>query len=246
MRGITQAIRCALVAMTASFASQAMAAEQNQVIVIGALHQLHGKEPSFDYAALERAVRRAAPAVIVLEVRADELQGRTETPGRPEYPAVLWQLLQEVRAETVAMEPSGDTFRQLSQRASAAYAQFKSLDPVAADNLSKLESAAEAVLLRHWRSPADTQDRLTAEICTTISHAQESLAGPELAAVQAEWDAYMVARVRAALLANPDKRILVVASYKNRAMIEEAVRSVAPDRAVSAESWLKSMFNRPS
>ena len=47
---------------------------RNGVFVIGSLHGLHETEQSFSFVALQRILAKAAPQVIVLEVRPDELE----------------------------------------------------------------------------------------------------------------------------------------------------------------------------
>ncbi len=90
------------------------AAPDHPVLVIGALHDLHEREPAFGYDQLRAAIRAFIPDILVLEVRPDELDERKPTPGRPEYPAVIWPLLAETGVEAVAMEPGGEAFKAIA------------------------------------------------------------------------------------------------------------------------------------
>lgn len=217
----------------------AAAAERDQVLVIGALHGLHEKETSFDFTALELAIRRAKPDVIVLEVREDELETRGNTPGRPEYPKVVWKLLSELGATAIPMEPSGPAFERLSQVATTEFQEFARRDPAGSKRLTELEASIEAALLSHWQHPRDAQDQLTGNLSQVLTQAQAALIGTRFAAVQKEWDDIMIQRAREAMRANPGKRVLILASYRNRAALETALAAEAPDRVVLAGAWMQ-------
>jgi hypothetical protein len=90
---------------------------QPDVFVLGALHELHKSEESFSFDDLREALLELKADVWVLEVRPAELTARSHTPGRPEYPAVIWPLLKQTRAVAVAMEPGGDEFKSRQARA---------------------------------------------------------------------------------------------------------------------------------
>jgi hypothetical protein len=44
-----------------------------------------------------------------------------------------------------------------------------------------------------------------------------------------------------AVRANPGKRVMVIGSYKNRAMLEHVLHQAAPRRAISASKWFEQM-----
>ena len=176
----------------------AAATERDQVLVIGALHRLHERETGFDFAALDQVIRQARPDIIVLEVREDELQARGNTPGRPEYPKVVWKLLSELGATAIPMEPSGPAFRRLSWAATAASQEFERRDPAGSRQMTELEGSIEAALLSHWQQPADAQDQLTADLARVLAQAQATLIGTEFATTQKEWDDVMIQRAREA------------------------------------------------
>lgn len=212
-------------------------AAADKVIVLGALHSLHSREKAFGYDELGATILAFAPDVLVLEVRPEELADRKPTPGRPEYPAVIWPLLAKMKVSAVAMEPGGRIFDEITGEAGAAFGAFKQRDPTGAAALSRLDAAAEDVLLSYWQRPGQVQDEKTARLAVGLQAAQFALAGPAFAAAQARWDGYMAARVLQAVRANPGKRIMVIASYKNRAALEQAVHQAAPQRALNASAW---------
>ena len=207
------------------------------VLVIGALHHLHEREPGFGYDRLRASILAFRPDILVLEVRPDELAERKATPGRPEYPAVVWPLLPEMRVETVAMEPGGEMFAEITGAAGAAFAALKKRDPEGAAALSRLDAAMDDVFLAYWQGAAQAQDEQTAGIAAGVQAARFALAGPSFAAAQARWDSHMGGQVLRSVRAHPGKRVMVIASYKNRALLDRMVRQAVAERAVDAASW---------
>ena len=221
---------------TAAFSSAAVAAKTpaaDAVLVLGALHDLHGREPSFDYAHLGKAIDEFAPDVLVLEVRPDELAERKDTPGRPEYPKVIWPLLERTKGKAIAMEPGGEAFQAIAARVGAAFESLKRRNPDGAAALSRLNGAAQDALLAYWDAPRDTQDAKTAVIAEGVAAAQLALAGREFEAAQGDWDNHMARVAIEAVGANQGRRVLILGSYRNRALLERAVRGAAAQRVIS-------------
>lgn len=210
----------------------------DRVVVIGALHGLHDREPAFGYDRLRSAIVDFRPDVLVLEVRPDELAEKKPTPGRPEYPAVIWPLLAEMRVNAVAMEPGGDLYAEITRQAGAAFAALKQRNPIGAAALIRLDEATDEALLAYWQQPGQVQDEKTAAVAYGLQSAQFALAGPDFAAAQARWDGYMASQVRKAVRDHPGKRIMVVGSYGNRAMLERVAREQSSQRIVDAEAWV--------
>lgn len=225
-----------LLAAAAGHHARAAAAD-DRILVVGALHTLHEREPGFDYDALRAAIEAFAPDVMVLEVRPDKLADRKATPGRPEYPAVIWPLLDRSDVRAVAMEPGGETFAAISGAAGAAFAALRERDPAGAAALARLERETDAVLLTHWQSAVDVHDELTAKIIGGVQAAQFALAGPAFVAAQSDWDHYMAEQAVAAVQAHPGKRVMIVGSYKNHALLEKRVGEAAPQRLTPAAIW---------
>lgn len=211
----------------------------NRVLVIGALHDLHSREPAFGYDELKAAIVEFAPEVLVLEVRPDELAERKATPGRPEYPAVIWPLLTHMKADVVAMEPGGEIFKNITGNAGAVFDALKRRNPGGADALSRLDTATEDILLVYWQHAGQVQDETTAALAAGLQAAQFALAGPAFAAAQSRWEEYMSDRVLDAVRAHPGKRVMVIGSHRNRALLERVVREAAPQRAIIASDWFE-------
>lgn len=213
------------------------------VLIVGALHHLHEREPAFDYNRLRASILAFKPDVLVLEVRPDELAERKVTPGRPEYPAVIWPLLTEMSVEAVAMEPGGEMFKEIAGAAGEAFEALKKRDPEGAAALSRLEKATDDVLLAYWQAPAQVQDEQTSAIAAGVQAAQFALAGPSFVAAQARWDSYMAGQVVRTVRSHPAKRVMVIASYKNRTLLERTVRQSVKDRVVDAAPWFAKTAN---
>ena len=212
---------------------------EDAVLVVGALHDLHLREPAFGYDDLGAAIRAFAPDVLVLEVRADELADRKPTPGRPEYPAVIWPLLASMKVEAVAMEPGGELFKAISGEAGAAFDAMRQRDPDGAAALSRLAADVDSFLLAYWGDAGQVHDTTTAALADGVQSARFALVGPAFMQAQARWDDFMTDRALEAIRAHPGKRVMVIGSYKNRALLETALRKAAPDRVIDAAQWFR-------
>jgi hypothetical protein len=211
------------------------------VLVLGALHDLHAREESFAYDQLRRILDTFRPDVVVLEVRRDELIARAKTPGRPEYPEVIWRWLDSTGVEAVAMEPGGRRFEELAGAAGAAFATLSRSDPQGAAALAAYDDALEAALLAYWRRPTQTQDETTARMVDSHVALRAAIVGPAFTKVQAAWDDEMAQVVTRTIRSRPGKRVLVIGSYRNRTQLEAAVRSVAAARILPSSAWLASI-----
>lgn len=233
------ALLCLSVLAALPAAADTPAAERNGIFIVGALHRLHEQVPGFDYAALAKVIEAIDPQVMLTETRPDELSGRTETPGRPEYPRVVWPLL-AARADIVAlpMEPGRELFDVWVAEASAAFAALEKDDPAASRYWGSYQRSLAALLKAHWRTPAQAHDAVTADMARSRYLVQYGVAGKRNEAGQERWDAFMLERAREAAGAHPDKRILVLASYRNRHRFDTALRQGHAARIVDMEQWL--------
>jgi len=229
-------------AFAAGFTGQlhAATAPPDGVYVVGAIQRLHASEPSFTFGDLRRILEAVNPDVLVLEVRPDELAERKETQGRPEYPAVVWPWLAARPTPAVAMEPGGEAFKAMTGEAGALFAAFEEQKPEDDAYMTRLGKALSAVLQDHWRHPADAHDAVTIDLIRAEGLAQARLGGDRFETSQAEWDGYMVARAREAIAANPGKRVLVLASYRNLGAFREALKG--DPRLVDMEPWLRAVL----
>jgi len=223
--------------LCAGFAAPAHAQPADGVYVVAAIQRLHASEPAYGYPHLRRILDAVRPDVVVLEVRPDEAEARKDTPGRPEYPNVVWPWLADHPLPVISMEPGGTTFAQMTGAAGARFERFGKEKPVADAYMTSLRRSLSAALQAHWRHPADAHDRVTADLVRAEGLAQAQLGGKAFETSQAEWDGYMVARTREAIAAHPGKRILVLASYRNLEAFREGLKG--EPRLVDMEPWLR-------
>lgn len=236
---------CSIAGMVAAMAIAASPVRANgpvgegdAIFVVGAIHGLHEAEESFGYRELQELIEAIAPDVMLLEVRPDELAERKVTPGRPEYPAVIWPMLEEADVTAVAMEPGGSLFTEMVTMAGHLVAAFEQLRPDEHAFWTSYEDSLDIALEHHWRAPADTHDRVTADLMRSRYVVLATLAGATRAAGQRRWDAHMVDQARQAIDANPGKKILVLGSYRNRHVFIDELQDDYGPRLVDMERWL--------
>lgn len=216
----------------------------DKIFILGALHGLHEREDSFSYTDLQTIIQRIAPDVMVLEVRPDELLERKDTPGRPEYPAVIWPMLEASGAAMVAMEPGGEDFKRMTGKASAAFDKLGAENPEGATFLRNYRTSFEAALVAYWQSPAMSQDTVTADMATGYARVQLSYLGAGYESIQKDWNGYMADVALETVKANPDKRILVLASFRNRQVLTDAIQAALPGRVANMAEWLRQSEGR--
>lgn len=224
--------------LCAGLAAPACAEPADGVYVVAAIQRLHASEPDYGYPQLRRILDAVKPDVVVLEVRPEEAEARGDTPGRPEYPNVVWPWLADHPLPVISMEPGGRAFAQMTGAAAAKFERFNKEKPAESAYMSSLRRSLSAALQAHWRHPADAHDRVTADLVRAETLAQTELGGQAFKTGQAAWDGYMVARTREAIAAHPGKRILVLASYRNLDAFREGLKGEA--RLVDMEPWLRS------
>lgn len=212
------------------------------VVILAPLHGLHEREPAFSHEDLRKILDAADPDVLVVETRPDELSDRTETPGRPEYPAVVWPWLETREVLVEAMEPGGATFADMTSAAGAKYARFDAEQPAAAARADALRRSLTLALLEHWRHPADAHDAFTRDLMQAAVLSERALGGPGDDAGQAAWDGYMIARAREVIAANPGRRIVILASYRNLRAFHDGL--AGEERLADAEPWLRTLTFR--
>jgi len=221
----------------ATFAPKA--AERNGIFIVGALHRLHEQVPGFDYAALRRTIEAIDPQVMLLETRPDELSGRTDTPGRPEYPRVVWPLLAEhTGIVPLPLEPGGKLFETWVAEASADFAALEKDNPQGASAWESYQRSLTSLLKLHWRTPVQAHDAVTADMARSWYLVQYGVTNKQIEAGQERWDGFMIERAHEAVRSHPDKRILILASYRNRHLFDAALRKNHAPRIVDMEKWL--------
>jgi hypothetical protein len=175
---------------------------------------------------------------LLVEVTPEELKSRGETKGRPEYPEVVWPYLQEHSSHVEALEPAEDEYKRLVNASSNLLTELKSERPRHAAYWSSYQKSLEAALLAYWTVPERTQDAVTADLARSWYATQQVTLGPAYARIQDEWDGGMADRVRSAIKQFSSRRIVVLVSYRNRYLIEEAARKTDSRRVQDVSRWL--------
>lgn len=235
---IVRGCAIAVFLLMAATSARAEARDGDGIYVVGALHALHEKEESFDYAVLADVIARIDPGVMLLEVRPDELAERKETPGRPEYPAVIWPMLEEADRVAIAMEPGDPLFTEMVTRAGDVMTAFERDRPADHAFLSSYNEALDTTLMAHWSDLSRTHDDVTANLTRARYVVRFAVVGDAVEESQTRWDAHMIEQARRAIDAHPGKRVLVLGSYRNRHAFVEALRADYPGRVVDMEQWL--------
>jgi hypothetical protein len=230
----------------AVYAAEPAGRHPPDVYVVGSLHDLHETEEAFGYATLQRIIETIRPDVLAMEVRPDEAAERKDTPGRPEYPKVVWPLLRQAPVESVPLELGDPQFSRSVETFARQFAAFEQAEPSAAGWWSSYQSSLTTALHAHWRKPADTHDRVTEDLARSYYLTQYAVLGGELKRLQEEWDEQMVQRACAAVRAHPGRKVLVLVSYRNRHRFLDAIRQFAPDRLVDMERWLQQEIRESS
>ena len=231
-------VACVCAPIVVSAQPSADAWRRNGVFVIAALHGAHETESAFGFDKLRDIIDKAAPQVLLLEVRPDELEGRTDTPGRPEYPKVVWPILARGGIEAYPMEPGGDRFKLISERATGAVNARAREDSAAVAFWGRYQRVFTTTLQAYWNRPSDVHDENSANMSRSFYVLQAALLGDAYRGVQHDWDEFMIARVLEAVERSPDKRVVVLASFRNRHRFVEALRAAAPARLVGMPEWL--------
>jgi hypothetical protein len=227
-----------IVAVLLHTARSGATAQETEVFVLGALGSLHEREESFDFATLDRVIRRIAPDVVLLEVTPEELAGKVETRGRPEYPRVVWRMLGGDGApRPFAMEAGQPLYGELTSDAAQLWNGFAKDRPTENAALTAYSNATTDVLVAHWKSPADTQDEAT-DALARARHTLRAALLPAGEAIQVRWDRVMVDVARKAIAEHPGTRVLVLGSYRNRFMFVEALRDLPGVKLVDSHDWM--------
>jgi len=176
-------------AMLASLTTPA-AAKDAEVFVLGALHGLHEREDSFGYDTLGKVIAAIKPDVMLLEVTPEELAGKLETRGRPEYPKVIWPML-DGGPKAYAMEAAQPLYGELTGDAGKRWEAFGKDHPAEDAALDAYGKGVSGVLLAHWKSVADTQDEATDAVARAGNRLNAAMvAGSDTG--QRRWDGVII------------------------------------------------------
>ena len=215
----------AMVAAMLSLVASPTAAATTEVFILGALHGLHEQEESFDYAKLGQVIEAIKPDVILLEVTPEELAGRLETKGRPEYPKVIWPMLAAGGPRSLRHGGGPASLWRTDQRREQDVRRFQarvSRRGCGLDRSGDVQFECASRSLEERGRYAGRGHRRV-EPGAGSAHRRD---GAGLRGRPKRWDGTMVDSARAAIAANRDKRILVLGSYRNRFMFVDALNGM--------------------
>jgi hypothetical protein len=215
-----------------------VAAQETQLFILATATRLHPELPYYGFEELRETILALRPDVLVLEVRPDELEERKETPGRPEYPAVAFPLLEEKRYGSYPMEPGEPEFGRMVSSFGGIIESFRENQPEAAAALDAYKAAFVSALRACWRSPADLNSPLTDRLVKAKHELEGAIVGPARAESWAIWNDFMVDAVRNAVAGNPGKRIVALVGYDNAYWMRWRLKDFPDARVVDMHTEL--------
>lgn len=186
-----------------------------EVVVLGALHQMHEEVPGYSYANLKTSIDRLHPDVLAVELTPSDLAGRVVQKNKREYQNAVYPLLQQYKWKAVAMEPEGE-------RRAVLLGEMRLADEsVQKDSPQKLEAFGTYVdtlfefLKPKWQSVADVNSHWTDDLFAVKHAYQHKIYGPSEEKGWEGWNSFFLERITAAAVANPGKRIVVIVGVEH-------------------------------
>ncbi len=222
----------------ASTGSPLLSAAKTDVYVVGTLYRRHATVPAFDLAAVRRIVLAIKPDVLVVDCTPQEVRDRRVHESKIEYAQVIFPLMQEQSYKVYPAEPDEPLFTEIVQSGTSARKTFQSTKPQQAAALQDYVTATYAALATHWRSPADVQDHLTAEILASKVLLDGRMTGTEEHSTR--WNQHWTDAILRAVRENPGKRVLALTGIENRGWIVNALARSSEVELIDVPSWLRS------
>lgn len=219
-------------------------AARTDVYVLSTLYKRHEKTPAYDLAALRRIVLAIAPDVLVVDCTPNEVKARKVSPGKIEYPGVIFPLADAGGYPVYPAEPDEPQFTQIVERVIAVRKQIAAEQPAVAAALEAYDSSTYAALAEHWRSPAAVHDEVTEAAVRGLGALERAFYGRADGDAQVNWNRHWTAAIQKAVAAHPGKRILAVTGVENRPWIVEALGADARVNVVDMATWLRAHVAR--
>lgn len=221
-------------------------AARTDVYVLSTLYKRHETTPAYDLAALRRIVLAIAPELVVVDCTPNEVKTRKVSPGKIEYPAVIFPLAEAARYPIVPAEPDEPRFTEIVTRVSAVRKDVAATQPALAAALDAYDASTYAVLAQHWQSPAAVHDEVTEAALRGLSALEREFYGRADGDAQTEWNRHWTAAILDAVAAHPGKRILAVTGVENRPWIVDALRQDPRVNVVDMPAWLRAHAATPA
>jgi len=228
--------RRAVLGVMAAAATTARAAGPGEVFVLSTLYSRHKDVPAYGLPVLQRVIEAVKPDVLVLDVTPTELRTRKVWPGKVEYTEVIFPWLDATGAVAYGSEPDEALFKELTGSGGQTYKAFREQNPAGAKALDELKQAAYRAMAAGWASAADVNSDRTDRLVAALRELEEGLVGDNAARVQAAWDRHHADRLRDAVRAHPDKRVLMLVGLESRYRVLRELKGMQP---VDSEAWLR-------
>jgi len=209
---------------------------KTDVYVLASLYRRHEEIRSYDLAALRRTVVAIRPDVLIVDCTPTEVRERRGSPGKIEYPGVIFPLADSQRWEMYAAEPDEPLFSEIVERGTAARRTAAATQPDAVAALKAYESGVYAVLAQHWQSPAAVHDDVTVAVLEGLIALEARYYGD----AQIRWDRHWTDVILQAVDENPGQRLLAITGVKNRPRIIRALREDPRVNLIDVPAWLQS------
>ncbi len=202
--------------LTVFFAITALAADRpTEVVVLGALHQLHEQVPGYTYADLKASIQELRPDVLAVELTPSDLAGRVVQKNKREYQNAVYPLLEEYKWKAVAMEPEGDRRAHLLGEMRAADESAQKNSPERAEAFAVYVDTLFDYLKPKWHSAADVNSEWTDDLFAVKHAYQSKIYGEHEDKGWEGWNSIFLERILAAAEANPGKRIVVIVGVEH-------------------------------
>jgi len=224
-----------------TFSLSAIAADRPaEVIVLGALHQMHEEVTGYSYADLKAAIQQLHPDVLVVELTPADLAGRVVQKNKREYQNVVYPLLEHFKWKAVAMEPEGEMRTELLT------AMRQADESAQKDYPQKLEAFGTYVdtlfdyLKTKWHSAADVNSNWTDNLFAVKHAYQHKIYGDREAKAWEGWNGFFLERIKTAAVANPGKRIVVIVGVEHCYWLRGHLRDTPGVTLLDTRSLLES------
>lgn len=209
---------------------------KTDVYVLASLYRRHDETPSYDLAALRRTVLAVQPDVLIVDCTPTEVRERRVSPGKIEYPGVIFPLADDRRWPMYAAEPDEPLFSEIVEGGAAARQTAAAAQPAVVAALKAYESSMYTVLAQHWQSPAAVHDDVTVAVLEGLNALEARYYGD----AQIRWDRHWTDMIVQAVDENSGKRLLAITGVKNRPWIVRALREDPRVNLIDMPAWLRS------
>jgi hypothetical protein len=218
----------------------AASAGRTEVFVLGTLYKRHQSVPAYDLPTLRRIVLAIKPDVLVLDCTPREVEEQAVSPGKIEYPGVIFPLIRDGAYRVYAAEPREPMFSEIVRAVVQVHEAFRKTRPEAAAAFDQFQTGTYAALMQHWQSPAEVNDDVTGDVLSAKKALEGHLVGPAEADGWTRWNRHWTDTIMDAVAHHAGRRILAVTGIENRPWIVAALRKEPRVTVIDMPGWLRS------